>query len=163
MRHSRGFTLIETIVYIGLFALLIGGSIITTYQILRASERAGVKSTVQDEESFVLRKIDWALGSIDPTKSYTPSSGTATTLSLTQYGSTNVIIVRLNGSKVEMSEDGGTTYYPLTTSNVDVTGLTFTYIAPSGNGPAGISATLTIKNDTDSQTFTSVSTKYIRK
>lgn len=160
---NRGFTLIEMIIYVALFAILMSGATLTTYQIMQASAQTQVKGVVQDEEAFVLGKIEWVLASIDPSKTYSPSSGTSNTLSLTRYGSTNVIKIRQNGAAVEMSEDGGVTYTPITTSNVSVSSLTFTYVAPTGTGPAGITASMTIKNPNDTQTFTVSTTRYVRK
>ncbi len=157
--NNRGFTLIETIIYIGLFALIIGGSFLAVYQILQGSAQVAVKSTVQDEESFALRKIEWALGSVQTISS--PVSGTSGTLSLTRYDGTQVV-VRLNGTKIELSENGGTSYLPITSDNVPVNALSFAYVQ-SGVGPAGITASMTIKDVNDPQTFNASTTKYIRK
>ncbi|MBI3631231.1 MAG: prepilin-type N-terminal cleavage/methylation domain-containing protein [Candidatus Sungbacteria bacterium] len=156
MHHARGFTLIETIVYIALFALMLTTVVLAVFQVLQGSAQVNGRATIQDEENFVLRKIDWALGSIDPTKAFTPSVGYSTTLSLTRYGDSQPVIIRINGTKVEMSEDGGTTYLPITTGNVTVTQLGFGYIAPTGTGPAGITASTTISG------LVASTTKYIR-
>ena len=155
-KQNSGFTLIETIIYIGLFAVIMTMGLPAVFQLLEGSGQTNGKATVQDEENFVLRKIDWALGSIDPSKSYTPSLGTSAMLSLTRYDGTKVA-VRQSGTEVQISEDGGVTYLPLTSSNVSVSALSFTYIAPSGSGPAGISATMTMNG------FDASTTKYIRK
>lgn len=148
----RGFTLIETIIYVGLFALLIGGGLLVTYQILQGSAQVNDKATVQGEQSFVLRKIDWALSGASSVS--VPSQ---TTLTVTRYDS-NTVDFRLSAGVIEMRESAvGATYIPITTSNVTVNGLTFTYIAPIGTGPAGVTASTTI-NGLDAST-----TKYIRK
>ncbi|MEK7133550.1 MAG: prepilin-type N-terminal cleavage/methylation domain-containing protein [Patescibacteria group bacterium] len=152
MNNTRGFSLIETIIYIGLFALIMGGGLLAVHQLLQASAQVNDKATIQDEESFVLRKIDWALSGASAI--FVPSQ---TTLTVTRYDS-NTVDFRLNGTAIEMRESAiGASYIPITTSNVTVNGLTFTYIAPVGSGPEGVTASTTI-NGLDAST-----TKYIRK
>ncbi|MBM3261540.1 type II secretion system protein [Candidatus Kaiserbacteria bacterium] len=156
MNKQSGFTLMETIVYIGLFGIIMAMGMLSVHQLLGGSAQVNKKSTVQDEQNFVLRKIIGALGSIDPTETYTPSSGTSATLSFTRYDGMQVA-VRLSGTRVEMSENGGTTYEPITTDNVSVSNLMFTYVAPSGAGPAGIAASVTVDG------LEASTTRYIRK
>jgi len=149
---SRGFTLIEAIIYVGLFGLLIGGSMLSVNQILQASNQVNTKATVQQEEDFVLRKIHWALSGASAIS--VPSQ---TALTVTRYDS-NTVNFQLNGTAIEMRESAiGPTYLPITTTNVNVSGLKFTYIPPSGTGPAGLTASTTI-NGLDAST-----TIYIRK
>lgn len=89
----------------------------------------------------------------------TPSQGTpnTTTATIVHHDGT-IIVARKNGSAIEMSESGPTgTFYPLTTQNVKVSDLRFSYIGGTGEGPSGISATTTINGVPFSIT------KYIRK
>lgn len=152
MRNTKGFTLIETLIYIALFTLLMGGGLLATYQLLQASAQANSKGTVQDEQNFVLRKIDWALSGASDV--FVPSQSM---LRVTRYDS-NTVDFQLNGSAIEMRESAiGASYVPITTSNVSVSGLKFVHIAPTGTGPAGVTASTTI-NGLDAST-----TKYIRK
>jgi len=60
-RNQKGFTLIETLVYIALFAIVIGGGMIATYQIIQATDADTNHTILQEEANFLLRKIDWAL------------------------------------------------------------------------------------------------------
>lgn len=151
---GAGFTLIETIVYIALLGLMMSGTVTAVYQILRGSSIINTKTTVQNEGSFVLRKINWAFTAVDPTKPITISAGA---LSLTKYDLTSVDI-RLNGTKIEMRENGGT-FLPITTDNVQVMSLQF---QKTVTDPIGISAATTIKTiDTSALDF--ATTKYLRK
>lgn len=135
----RGFTLIETLVYIFLLSLLLTGSVLVVFTLATNSDKLNTDTSVHDEGSFVLRKLDWVLGSLSSVS--TPSSGSlyTTSLSLTRSDGTTVD-VRLSGSVIQMRENGGS-YSDLTTGNVAVSALHFGYISGT---PAGIEASTTI-------------------
>src|SRR3989344_9080192 len=155
MKHKKGFTLIETIIYIALLGVIMSGALVTSYQLIESSSSAETKTTIQGEINFVLRKIDWALTGLQTIT--TPVAGYSDTLAVTKYDGTNIAI-RLASGKIEISESGvGGTYLPLTTDNVTVCILQFLYIPPSSAGPAGITASTTING------FVASTTKYLRK
>ncbi len=58
---NSGFTLIETMIYIALFALIMTGTIVSIYGILGSSARNQLKAMVQEEGSFLVGKVDWSL------------------------------------------------------------------------------------------------------
>ncbi len=148
---KKGFTLIETLIYIGLFTLLIGAGFSTAYSLIQSGESLNNKTITNSELDFVLRKIDWALSNLRTIN--TPSSGISNELSVLKYDGTTVKIKK-NGPKIEISEDEGITWFPLTTDNVEVTSLGFSFISGT---PGGIIATTTING------VRGTSTKYIRK
>ncbi len=156
---TKGFTLIEVIVYVALFSILIGSAFAVTYQLFDSSNKLNSKNTTQEEANFVLRKLDWALSGIDPS-TIPIIAGTACNQSLSvtkSDASLSPIAIRFNTvsgvNYIEISEHGGA-YYPLTTSNVSISCLKFSSISGS---PSGITAIATI----DGLDFTT--TKYIRK
>jgi len=59
--NKRGVTLLETLIYIALFALLIGGGVSSAYSLIESSDRIGVHAMVEEEGNFLLAKIQWAL------------------------------------------------------------------------------------------------------
>ncbi|MDQ5954245.1 MAG: hypothetical protein QG583_173 [Patescibacteria group bacterium] len=61
LQRNTGFTLIETVIYIGLFAILMGGALTSVYAIIEGNNRNQNKAMVQEEGTFILGKIDWAL------------------------------------------------------------------------------------------------------
>ena len=66
-KKNAGFTLIEVIIYIGLFAIVIGGGMLATYSIIQSTSAGTNQVILQEEANFLLRKIDWALtGAIPP-------------------------------------------------------------------------------------------------
>ncbi len=157
-KMNKGFTLIETIIYIALFSLLITSGFTATYQMISSADSLSVKSITEEEGSFVLRKMNWAFSGLEPSASpIVGGSGCSKNISVQKTDSLNPIIIRLNtiGSKnyIEIQDDG-ITFYPITTENASTTCLDFSVI--SGN-PIGIKATTTING----KNF--VITKYVRK
>ncbi|MDD5068283.1 MAG: type II secretion system protein [Candidatus Pacebacteria bacterium] len=152
MKTTGGFTLIESVVYVALLALIMGGVLPLVYQILQGSNTLSGINAVQEEANFVLHKIDWALGGISNILS---SFSDADTITIPRYDG-NQVRFRLNTDKIEMSESGGT-YLPITTANVAATHLLFHYIPAMGTGPAGVKVSFTLG------TVPFEITKYIRK
>src|SRR3989344_3611457 len=141
MNMNKGFTLIETIIYIALFTILMGGALATAYSLIEGADGTQTKTTVQEEANFVLRKIDWALTGTETIN--IPGAGYSDILSVSKYDGTNIVI-QLTSGKIEISEDGGATFLPITTDNVAVGTLQFYHIPALGSGPEGIQASITI-------------------
>ncbi len=164
---NKGFTLIEVIIYIALFSILMGGAYIVAFQLIDNSGKLNTRNTVQGEGNFVMRKLDWALTSVDPSFTTTPSSGTTSNLRVKKYDGTKVEVC-LDSNKIKIHEGtfGSCTdpdYLPITTDNIIVkaSSLSFQYILASGSGPFGITANFTITSNGVDFPFTI--TKYIRK
>ncbi len=153
--YNQGFTLIEVMIYIALFSLLIGTAFTAAYQLIDGSGKLSTKNTTQEEGNFVMRKLDWALTGVQTIT--TPSSGTSTTLRVTKYDGTQVDVC-LDSNKIKIREGGGagacssSQYSAISTDNVSVSSLSFTYLSLGG-----ITATFVM----DGTTFTI--TKYFRK
>src|SRR5213078_842008 len=58
---QKGFTLIETLVYLALFAIMIGGIVAASYLLFESSNRNQTKAMMQEEKNFILGKINYAL------------------------------------------------------------------------------------------------------
>jgi len=140
---SRGFTLLEVVIYIALVGLLMTGAVLTSYTLLSAAGATSADATTLDEAQFVMRKLDWILRTA--TSVATPSAVTphSQTLSVACCGGEDVKM-RLVANTIEMSEDGGAIYEPLTSPNVSVTNLQFQYLA----NPAGLAFAMTLNSST---------------
>lgn len=57
----KGFTLIETIVYIGLFGILMSGGVVAVYALLTSIHENRSEITRHIEAQFVNNKLSWAL------------------------------------------------------------------------------------------------------
>jgi competence protein ComGF len=57
----KGFTLIETVLYIALLGTLLTSGITTSYQLLRSASTDSSQLESYDEAVFVLQKVQWVL------------------------------------------------------------------------------------------------------
>ena len=115
--RAAGFTLIETLVYLALFSVIMGGVMVGAYHVIEASDRTQGSVVVQEEGNFVLHKVVWALtGAASITLPVANSTGT--TLSV-QSASTsqNPLVFTLASSVLRLSRAGGVPV-SLTSSNV---------------------------------------------
>jgi hypothetical protein len=134
------------------------GGLLGAWQILQGSAQVSSRTTPQDEESFVLGKLNWALEGVKTIT--TPNTGApyGSALSLTKYDATTVDVC-VKSQTIWMRENktggscGDSSYASTTTSNVTVSALNFHYIA---GPPVGLEAAVTING------FVGSTTKYVR-
>lgn len=148
---NKGFTLIESLIYIALFTLILSGGFATAYNLIEGTDRLNTRTVIIEESNFVLRKINWVLNGAETVT--VPSSNT---LEVTKFDGKEYEIT-LDGTVIEMSEVGGETNVPLTTENVEVLSLNFEYLPADSGSPAGIISTINIDG------IISTTTRYIRK
>lgn len=146
----KGFTLIETVIYIALFGFIMSSVLLSVYALLQGGDQFSKRNSTVNEGSFVTAKIDWALSDLDTIS--TPAGGYGATLSIARNDG-SIIDVRLVNGVVQMSINGGA-YTPLTSSNVSVTKLGFTTFSGT---PSGVEASTTING------MTFMTRRYIRK
>lgn len=60
-KNNRGFTLIETIVYIALFGILLAGVFTAAFNIIESGGRNQNKLILKEDGDFILSKINWAI------------------------------------------------------------------------------------------------------
>ncbi len=155
----KGFTLIETIVYMALLGLIMTGALLTSYELIMSTSRSAGKTTVQEEGTFVERKISWALADMSAAP-LIGGSGCAQTLSVAKTGyAKNPIEFQRDAAnnKIQMREGGTGLYSDITTINVSAGCLKFASITAVGSAPPGIIATTTIAG------LDFVNTAYVRK
>ena len=63
MNAHKGFTLIETVIYLGLFTIIMGGFIVSAFYIFDSGNKTASLIAVQEEGTFLNRKLSWAIGS----------------------------------------------------------------------------------------------------
>ncbi len=160
---KKGFTLIETIIYIALFSLLVGTVFITAYEIITSSRSLSTRTEVQNEGNFVIRKINWVLTGVEIIN--TPSTSKAKNLRVVKYDGTKIHIC-LEENKIKIHEGtygncSDSNYINLNTDNVSVSDLEFEFIPAVGTGPSGIKSTIIITEN--GKDFNFSITKYLRK
>ena len=163
MKYRSGFTLIETLVYLGLFSILIGGALAAAFGIFESNSRNQTKAIVQAEGQFLAAKIDWALSSVQSVDS--PPDGTpGALLQVTKYGG-ETIKVSISGPDVEIQR-GVASPKVLNNSNVEITNLLFTHENQGAGNPESVEASFTVSARTATgAVFTEefFTVKYIRR
>lgn len=120
----KGFTLIETLVYLALFALIVGGVVASAYALFETSGYNQTASMVLEEQGFVLARfarVVEAAQSID-----SPAAGASgPAMTVTTY----------DGTMVTMAGSGGTLAFAgqsLSNTNVLVSDVIFTHTSALG-------------------------------
>ena len=142
-KKNNGFTLIETLIYIGLFTILIGGVGTSAYSITESSSRNSIKALLQSEGDFLVGKINWALTGIknvtEPAVSLTSGQ-----LSVTKWDSTlGTVAITLNAGKMKIS-CGGLPAKPLNNEDITVSDLLFIHKFDGGANPESVTASFTL-------------------
>ena len=170
-KDQGGLTLIETVVYIALFSIIIGGAVVAAYQIFESSGRDRTRVMIQEEGDFLVAKINWALSGVQSiTGPANPPLGGACThsdaLTVTKWSaSVGTIVIKVVSNAMVLSRGGGTEN-PLNNSNTEVSGLQFTHCYTGGINPESMSVSFTLSARTPSGTTISqnfFTTAYVRK
>jgi type II secretory pathway pseudopilin PulG len=154
MNSAPAFTLVETLVYIALFGILVGGFVVSAYNLFESNDRNQTKAMLQQEKEFVIGKINWALGSAKTVTVSTPDS-----LTVTNYDNSTIVLGLIDDA---FAVGGAST----TNSNVIVSNLVFIHTYAGGTNPDSVEAGFTISALTpDGKTVTQAAstTRYIRK
>lgn len=175
-RYHRGITLIEIVIYLGLYALLMGGAVLSAYALISTSAHNQAKALVQEEGNYLISKIDWALGGAkginDPNDANPLTTDYGTRLSVSRYdpAAGEPIVFSITDGVVYMRRSGNPA---VAISNADVRVACpllgcFAHTSASGDGinPESLTATFTVSITTSDgrsyhQDFSTV--KYIRK
>lgn len=159
MNHNqRGFTLIETLVYLALFALIIGGMVMAAYMLFETSDRYQTRAMMQEEANFVMAKIMRTLNNAE--QICAPAVGTpGSSLSIASYGgSCGDFTVSLSDGDVMLNLNA------LDNTDVNVDELLFTHVSDSNTDGVQIDLTVSAVTPTGKPITSSVSTtRYIRK
>jgi type II secretory pathway pseudopilin PulG len=168
-KSGAGFTLIETLVYIALFAILMGGAVAVAYTVFESVGHNQAKQILQQEGDFLIGKIEWALSGAQ-----TITVPRLDTLQITKYGSSDIttisVLENCSGpaitTNIFLMEDISCSQ--LNNSNVQIKDLKFIYTAASGEGinPESVSASFVLTTRAENgmlinQNFST--TKYLRK
>ena len=137
---NRGFVLIEIIIYIGLFAIMIGGLFVSVFQIMQGSQGLEEKVTIEEEMNFVVKKIDWLLN--DMTEIISPLSGTDDSLEIVKRGEDEASVALNEDGEIEMCVEEDC--FSITSVNISVEEISFEYLPAVGTSPAGINTTMNL-------------------
>ena len=162
-KRTHGFTLVETLVYLALYAIIMTGALVAVYSIDGSSARNTEIAMAAEEGDYLLGKIEWALS--DAASIQSPASA-GSTLTLTRADG-SAVSVWLAGHDVRMQE-GDSPAQTLNNTDVAITGLRFVHARAAGIGaePESIEASFTLSAKTpDGRPLTRdfSATTYLRK
>lgn len=160
MKKQQGFTLVETLLYLGLFGLLMTGIVVSAYSMFELTGRTQSRAMLTSEGNFLLGKVNWAMnGAMSVTIGSSPLS-----LTITRASSPNTVKFDLSSTNFQLQRDLNTPVV-LNNSNVKLQNLSFT---KSGIFPAPEKVTVAfdlVTNTPDgksvTQNFSTV--KYLHK
>lgn len=139
--NKKGFVLIEMIIYIALFSIMIGGLVVTAFQLMQSGNKTGSRIVVQEEMNFVLRKIDWTLtGASDISVSGDQKKLTITNSNLP----VSPITIEFDSINNKIKLDN----QDITTVNIHIDSLIFTYLPPVGSSFKGVKIDIVINGQT---------------
>src|SRR3989344_7974807 len=138
----RGFTLVETLIYIALFSLIFSGALLAVYELLAGSQKNTQKVIIEEEANFLLRKIEWALTGAD--EILEPVEGENGRALLIDRADEKVGFV-LVGDNLAISRDAGSPV-PLNNERVGVSVLTFEHLPATGEKPAAVRTSFVISD-----------------
>lgn len=165
--EKGGFTLIEVLVYLGLFAIIVGGAAVSAESLMESAQRGAIEATLEEEGDFLIAKINWALQGAQ-TFNAPAANTTGSALSVSKWVPTsggNPIAILLAAGALTITE-GIAPREALSNSNVVASGLTCTHAYAGGDNPESMSVSFTLSAKTPngmsvSKTFSTVS--YLRK
>jgi type II secretory pathway pseudopilin PulG len=169
LNHAqRGFTLIEALIYLGLFSILMGGATVAAYNLFDTSVKIGTRTMLQEESDFMMAKIDWVLSGAKAVTA--PSPGlTGSSLIVAKWDTSlgDPMTVAKNGGNLTIAF-GTNPAVILNNSNTLVSSVTFNHIQGTGDGtvPEAIETVLTISANTPTGalvTRTATSTVFLRR
>jgi type II secretory pathway pseudopilin PulG len=145
MNTKKGFTLIETIIYIGIIAIIISSFLMTSEQIIFSNNRTYRQIELTENQKFVIQKINWLLRNVD-TINTPPPEASSTILSINKVNfADNPLVLSLADNVVYLNTT------PLTNNSVIVTNLTFYQLTLTGQNAIRIVANM--QNDVASSTI----------
>ncbi len=160
MPHNKtvyGFTLLETIIYVGLFSLIFTGILVSVFPLMTGAERLSRNVATESEAAFILAKIDHALSdSINSVNGQvtSPAAGTTgSTLTLTNAGievyrfetttTSSYCSVPLICRVLTLSKASGDAI-PLNAQRVQVKDFSVTHVGPTGGKPRYLDISFTV-------------------
>ena len=144
-KQSYGFTLLETLIYLGLFSILIGTGYVTAMNLVQSNEHIEALLAREEEKLFLEKKIEWALSGVKMVHSPVENA-TSSLLSIDTVSEGSPLTFDLADGCLRFSQSG---YVPvcLTTDRVHIDHLEFTHHAKTSTTSESISAMITINGE----------------
>lgn len=164
-KTAKGFTLIETVIYIALLGMLMSGTVVGAYQIFESTGRDRTKTMLQEEGDFLIAKVAWALSGAEtmhsPVITAPPCSATSTSLSLTKRDSSvGLLSFSHSGTNIFITQKEEPPAL-LNNANIEIISLSFKRCSNGGINPESVETSIILGARTPngsivSRTFSSV-------
>jgi prepilin-type N-terminal cleavage/methylation domain-containing protein len=136
----RGFTLIETLIYLALFSILIGGAVVCAFSLFETAATGSTYALLMEESDFIAGKIAWAVSGAESISSPLLDASSAT-LSITpaDVSEGDTLAFAYTGDDITLAR-GLTAPQPLNAAGVNIENVSFTHLA----NPEGIKVVLSL-------------------
>lgn len=124
----------ETMIYIALFSVLIGGAVVSAYHVLQGGSRNQQAVEVQQEGTFINRKVNWEIA----------KANSAQVVSGALVLEPGHVVVKESAGRVTLTRASGSEY-PLNAESLTVSGTTFTVTGGTGGAPTSVRMNYSIK------------------
>lgn len=130
----------ETMVYIALLGTLMGGAVIAAYQLLEGGGRNETAVRIQEEGTFINRKINWALTGASATVVSAPN---VLTITRPDLGAESPLVITGDGMSVTLARNGSAPAI-LNSDRFSITNMTFSLTPAAGGRPSSITASFQV-------------------
>lgn len=140
---NRGFTIFEALIYIALFTIVVGGSVLTAYQLFQGSAQVQAMAEGENELNFVLRKLSWLLSGAEVVS---PAGSTQTNTLIVNKGADQYTLGLGADGAVTLEGGDFSDALPLTSPRLRVSTLSFT--RDTSVDPNTLTVTMTANGET---------------
>lgn len=144
-KSDKGFTLMETMIYIALFGIIMSGALVGTYNLLEGGKRNIDTAKIEEEGTFLNRKLNWAL--TGATNATVTGGGSTINITRPDLGSQSPIVIKQSGTNMTITRGTGVEV-ELNNDRFHISGTNFVYTPASGGRPPSISATFKVEEKT---------------
>ncbi len=140
--RNKGFTLIETLIYVAIASAILSFALATTYQLINASDRSDNQKEVVENQKLLEQKIYWALQSVSAINA--PTAGaTTTSLSVNKIGfADNPVIIYTDSEAAKLQRGANPALLITNDAYVAIQNLTFHQFTFSGRPAIKVNATI---------------------
>ena len=135
----------ETMIYIALFGIILSGAVVGTYNLLEGSSKNIMSTGIQEEGTFINRKISWALSGA--TSVSVSPDGTILTIVRPDLGAQSPLIISGTGLVINVAR-GTAVALELNSDRFKITNVNFIYMASVNGRPPSVSTNFQVEEKT---------------
>jgi prepilin-type N-terminal cleavage/methylation domain-containing protein len=133
---NKGFTLMETMIYIALFGIIMTGAVVGTYNLIEGGNHNINSTRIQEEGTFLNRKINWALSGA--TAATISGGGSTLTVTRPDLGAQSPLVISGTGNIITIARGTGAAV-ELNSDRFSISNVAFAYTAAVNGRPPSVS------------------------